>query len=216
MRFLLLSALVILAAACSGVDNNGAEPAGPSETSPVEAAGAEPVALPISLYIVVSESDPQLSSSRSVAEVEAIGARVTEIWAEAGVVIEIGFVGQIDVPPEVIQTLATPDGRAFLQAAGDRRFAVPEPGAIVGFYTRNAGGVNGFAPFGQRAFFVTDEPSVFDERVSSHEIGHILGLHHELGDSGRLMFSGTNGMELTSEEATVARYAAEGIMAGAR
>ena len=61
-----------------------------------------------------------------------------------------------------------------------------------------------------------DEPSVFDRRVSSHEVGHMLGLHHVLGDAGRLLFSGTNGMALTEDEATVARYFALGIFQGLR
>ena len=57
---------------------------------------------------------------------------------------------------------------------------------------------------------------VFDRRVSSHEVGHILGLHHVLRDPDRLLFSGTNGMTLTEDEATVARYFAKGIIQGVR
>ncbi len=72
------------------------------------------------------------------------------------------------------------------------------------------------APLGTRTFFVTDEPSVHDERVSNHEIGHILGLHHTTDDSGRLMFSGTNGMEFSEAEIATARYTAEGIIDGNR
>ncbi|MCP5100416.1 MAG: hypothetical protein GY943_33115 [Chloroflexi bacterium] len=71
---------------------------------------------------------------------------------------------------------------------------------------------NGTVPFSGRAFSVMDNPSVHHERVSSHEIGHILGLHHVLDDAGRLMFSGTNGMALSAEEVTVARYAAQGML----
>lgn len=205
MRLSLFSTLAFVAIACGGTQSVVSEP------EPVD-----PIRLPVSLYVVVSEAEPELSSQRTVAEVEAIGVRVAEIWAEAGVDVEIGFVGEIDVPPDVIRALIARDGRAFLIAASEGRFEVPNPGAIVGFYTRDAGGVNGFAPFGQRAFFVTDEPTVFDERVSSHEIGHILGLHHELVDDGRLMFSGTNGMQLTAEEATVARYSTQGMIDGAR
>jgi hypothetical protein len=63
---------------------------------------------------------------------------------------------------------------------------------------------------------VIDEPSVFDRRVSSHEVGHMLGLHHVLDDPGRLLYSGTNGMSLTEDEATVARYFARGINRGVR
>ena len=67
-----------------------------------------------------------------------------------------------------------------------------------------------------RTFFVIDEPSVFDRRVSSHEVAHMLGLHHVLDDPGRLLYSGTNGMVLTGDEATVARYFAQGINRGVR
>jgi len=63
---------------------------------------------------------------------------------------------------------------------------------------------------------VIDGPSVFDRRVSSHEVGHMLGLHHVLGDAGRLLFSGINGMALIEDEATVARYFARGILQGLR
>ena len=44
----------------------------------------------------------------------------------------------------------------------------------------------------------------------------MMGLHHVLCDAGRLLFSGTNGMTLTEDEATVARYFARGILQGLR
>jgi predicted Zn-dependent protease len=61
-----------------------------------------------------------------------------------------------------------------------------------------------------------DLTGVHHERVTSHEIGHILGLHHVLDNSDRLMYSGTNGMALSEEEITVARYAAQGLLDGLR
>ena len=78
------------------------------------------------------------------------------------------------------------------------------------------GGPNGINPFRSRSFFVIDEPTVFDRRVSSHEVGHILGLRHASGDPERLLFSGTNGMTLTENEATVAQYFAQGIIQSVR
>lgn len=67
-------------------------------------------------------------------------------------------------------------------------------------------------PFNSRLFFVTDEPSVLHERVTAHEIGHILGLYQTLEDDGRLMFPGANGRSLTEDEITVARYGATGLL----
>ena len=103
----------------------------------------------------------------------------------------------------------------FFNEIGDS-ITLPQVSTINGFYIRSVGGPNGTNPFRSRSFFVIDEPSVFDRRVSSHEVGHILGLHHVLDDPSRLLFSGTNGMTLTEEEATVARYFAQGINQGVR
>ena len=58
---------------------------------------------------------------------------------------------------------------------------------------------------GSRLFFVTDSPSVRHERVTAHEIGHLLGLGHAHRDTQRLMYSGTNGTNLTEEEIKTVR-----------
>jgi hypothetical protein len=44
----------------------------------------------------------------------------------------------------------------------------------------------------------------------------IFGLHHELFNQNRLMYSGTNGELLTDTEQAVARYGAQGIVDGVR
>ncbi len=115
----------------------------------------------------------------------------------------------------MVQAIINGNYESFF-AGTERDFPIPNPSLINAFYAQGIGGFNGVAPFGTRLFFVTDEPTVHDERVTSHEIGHILGLHHTLQDADRLMFSGTNGMNLTEEEIIVARYAAQGLLERAR
>ena len=123
--------------------------------------------------------------------------------------------GTVDVPAAVLRRIVQGEFRTFFAEIGNS-FVVPQPSTINGFYAREVGGANGINPFWSRTFFVIDQPSVHDRRVSSHEIGHIFGLPHVRTDSNRLLFSGTNGMTLTEDEATAARSVVQGILAGAR
>ena len=207
MRLVVVSFLMVFASCSSGATI--------TDTTVVETE-LEPIPVPVSLYIVVSDTDDVISSVRTADDLVEIASRMTEIWSQAGIALEIEVVGEIVVPDDAIHAVADRDGQSFLRAAGEGRFEMPTPGAIVGFYVNDAGGVNGFAPFGSRVFFVTDEPTVHDERVSSHEIGHLFGLRHTAVDSDRLMFSGTNGMTLAPEEITTARLVAQGLVDGLR
>lgn len=111
----------------------------------------------------------------------------------------------------MLQQVAQGDIRAFLgQLGGSIPFDLtgPDSSLISGFYTKEIGGPNGITPLGTGWYLVMDEPSMFDRRVSSHEVGHILGLRHTLNDRGRLLYPGTNGMSLTQEEITITRYLA--------
>ena len=173
-----------------------------------------PIVLPISVYILDDTGD-QFSSERTAAQLEAVYVKVNEIWAQAGIIIEVQTISRVAVQADRLQAIAAGDFRGFFQGAGTA-FDLPEPSLLNGFYARQIGGPNGINPFGSRVFFVMDKPSVYSERVTSHEIGHILGLHHNLDDQNRLMFSGTNGMTLSAEEITVARYAAQGLLDGVR
>lgn len=200
--------VLIVAAGCSSVA--GSEPVEFAEPLPIR----EPVELTMTLYLVSDAGDPSspLSTSRTVDEVAAIAENLAAIWAQA----DVGFgevqIREVEMPSEVLGPIVQGrDTNNFFDQVG-RTFDLPNPGTINGFYVRDAGGVNGFAPLNSRVFFVVDTPTVHDERVSSHEIGHILGLHHALIDPGRLMFSGTNGIDLTVEEQAVARYSAQGIL----
>jgi hypothetical protein len=172
----------------------------------------------MSLYVVVDADNPDsgLSSVRTTEGLVKIAADIDSIWSQASISYDIVTIIEIEVPASVIEAIALRrDTGPFFDQVG-RTFDVPEPGLVNGFYLSAAGGVNGFTPLNSRVFFVVDEPSVHDERVSSHELGHIFGLRHDPDDVDRLMFSGTNGMNLIDQEQEVARYGAEGLLELAR
>jgi hypothetical protein len=198
--------LLLLLAACSPVASAGSDQ------------DTEPVAMSVSLYVVQSDegATSQASSERTVAELEDVFSGMRTIWSHARIELTLESTETITAPENVLIDLAAGDTRSFFDAASTGAIEIPAPGTILGFYVKAIGSANGLTPIGTRVFFVADDPSVNDERVSSHEIGHILGLSHTRNDSERLMYSGTNGTELTDEESTVARYGATGILEGVR
>ncbi len=191
----------------------------PEPTEPTATAIPEPTAdpeletivIPIAIYIL-DDADGELSSGRTVADIEQIYERVNEIWSQANIELEVQTIQRATVPQDLLLRLNNRDFFSFFNAVNSGDIDLPSFAPIVGFYTQQLGGPNGINPSNSNAFFVMDTPSVFDERVTSHEIGHILGLHHVLDDAGRLLYSGTNGMALSDEEIVVARYSAEGLL----
>ena len=200
-----------------------AEDSVPTLVSPTSTPGAihvpkEGISLSISLFLLVDdkeEPDPEISTHRTEEDLREILEGMNEIWSQADIRLELQTIESIEVPETILQGMLAGNLGPFFREIGDG-VALPQTSTINGFYIRSVGGPNGINPFRSRTFFVIDEPSVFDRRVSSHEVGHILGLLHLLDDPGRLLFSGTNGTALTENEATGARYFAQGIIQGVR
>ena len=206
----LMTGMIVLAA-CGG-DDDVAEILEQAEAS------TEEIVVGISMYVLVDDfqnPDPAFSSRRTEDELEVILAGMNEIWSQANIRLELDDLDTIQVNAEVLSRVAQGNIRAFLDKLGSSipfDVAGPDSSLISGFYTKQVGGANGITPLGTGWFMVIDEPSVFDRRVSSHEVGHILGLQHTRADRGRLLYSGTNGTTLTPEEIVLSRYLATELL----
>ena len=211
---------VIGLSACGGSDGDT-----PSAQNTAEALAEvlvedtqEQITIGISMYLLVDDAEdpnPAVSSRRTEEELTGILARMNEIWGQANVRLELETLDTIVVDREVLKEVGAGNIMAFFDRLGED-IPFTQTGLISGFYTRRVGGPNGITPLGSRWYMVVDEPSVFDHRVSSHEVGHILGLRHTLGDRGRLLYPGTNGMSLTAQEITLTRYVAMELLKAQR
>lgn len=186
----------------------------------VASAQREILTLPIAAFILVADDgERRLSSRRSVDSMAAHFAQVNRIWSQAGIELDPVEVQRVAVPGALLRGLIERRGRggiADLFSAirrGEIEFGRTADKALIwAFYVSGLGGPNGLKPLGANAIFVVDAPSNDGYRVTSHEIGHILGLYHARNNPDQLLFSGTNGTVLTEEEQIVARYSARRLL----
>ena len=175
--------------------------------------------LPTGVFIVdATNGASQMSSQRTVASMKEHYRRVNRVWSQAGIEIEPVIVKRISVPPDLIQGLIRKRGRGgvanFFRAIrrGEIDMGRNNNAVIWNFFVRSLGGPNGLQSQGVNSTFVVDNPRNAGFRVTSHEIGHILGLYHARHNPNKLLFSGSNGLRLSEEEIGVARYFAKQLI----
>jgi hypothetical protein len=158
--------------------------------------------IPVSLYLLDDEKG-RLSSPSNNKRLIIIFDRVNEIWSQAGIRFDIKYIGRIVVPTNIIREIVNGNYKPFLKGR-DVEFQVPSASEINIIYAKEVGLLNGIT-LDNNVIIIKDSPGFLNERVTAHELGHALNLDHVHDDKSRLMYPGTQGTALTTEEIKAAR-----------
>lgn len=154
--------------------------------------------------IIVDGEKGKNSSIRKTEDIENIFSRVNQIWSGAFIKFEPRSIIRLTIPDDALTQMINGNYSPFIKYASKLNILTGNYDLTV-IYAHKIGGMNGRAMPSEKLVFITDYPYVEDYRVTSHEIGHILGLGHNVTDPGRLMYSGSEGSKLVKSEINVAR-----------
>jgi len=165
------------------------------------------ITLPVRVHLVQSETMPEMHTTLVEADIRRIFGKVNSVWAQAGIQFEFESIGPTHA---VAPKPETPTQSEYVRI----KAMIPKErlsnGAIDVCYVKQVK-PNGF--YAGELIVVKDTASLrevpggLDEplpRVTSHEIGHALGLAHRQ-DTTNLMASGTTGFSLNETEIATAR-----------
>jgi hypothetical protein len=169
---------------------------------------------PVRVHLLTSSSTPALCTTLAKADIERIMGKVNRVWSQAG----IGFFVEsiVSEEPRAVERTEPPaeeDLRAMLGYMPEASYRAD----VFNVYYIKRFSVNGV--YLRRAIFVQDTASLrkveggIDEplpRVTSHELGHALGLPHRQA-TFNLMASGTTGTTLNAAEIETTRKKAASI-----
>lgn len=167
--------------------------------------------LPVRVHLVQSDTMPAMHTTLVESDIRRIFGKVNMVWAQAGIQFEIeSIVPTKAVPPKPEMQTKPEFDRVHAMIPKERL----SPTALDVCYVKEVK-PNGFY-YGEPVV-VKDTASLrevqggLDEplpRVTSHEIGHALGLKHRQ-DTTNLMASGTTGFSLNDAEIAIAREKAQ-------
>ncbi|MEO8352202.1 MAG: alpha/beta fold hydrolase [Chthoniobacteraceae bacterium] len=166
---------------------------------------------PVRVHLLSSEDTPELQTTLAAADIERIFGKVNRVWAPAGIRFQT---------ESIIHEAALPASADAVDPHDDLFARLPPDSRnreVFHVYYVKQLGVNGF--YTPRGIFVKDTAALrevergIDEpipRVTSHELGHGLGLPHRQNRTN-LMASGTTGISLNDPEIQRAREHAHAI-----
>jgi hypothetical protein len=165
------------------------------------------ITLPVRVHLMQSGAIPAMKTTLTEVDVKRVFSKVNKVWAAAGIQFEIeSIVATEAIPLRKDQLLLGEYERVGAMIPPDRLSTT----AINVCYVK-AVQPNGF--FNGKLIVVKDTaalkevPGGIDEplpRVTSHELGHALGLPHRQ-ETTNLMQSGTTGFSLNETEIIKAR-----------
>ena len=168
-----------------------------------------PLSIAVRIHLVKAENEAALNTTLTEADVRRVLGKVNKIWAQANISFELESIGETTA---LINPAVKKDTTDRWVVASMPRERMLKNGLNI-FYVKELT-PNGF--FSNGLIFVKDTaklnevPGGVDEplpRVTSHELGHALGLAHRQ-DLTNLMASGKTGFLLNAKEIETARATA--------
>ncbi len=158
---------------------------------------------PLRVHLLVSKSEPALCTTLAETDIRRIVGKVNKVWGQAGICFAVESIIS-EEPAESSVEVPEKDGdlRALVKFIPRETHAAE----LFNVYYIKSFGVNGV--YFREGVFVKDTAALrkveggIDEplpRVTSHELGHALGLPHRQ-DTFNLMASGTTGTLLNTAE----------------